>query len=126
MLAASSGDSQPCLCMFLRVLRGSKNSHSLAISKLVLGYKINDENIMGCRNRVKDESSGWMETDGYLSLICRANNVSFFGGEHMFFELIQNCSLEYLNLSRSFLSHNEVKILCDILIQTECHMDQLV
>ncbi|XP_021045438.1 NACHT, LRR and PYD domains-containing protein 4A-like [Mus pahari] len=54
------------------------------------------------------------------------NNVTFFDGEHMFFELIQNCSLEYLNLSRSFLSPREVKQLCEILIQAECKMEKLV
>ncbi|XP_028637685.1 NACHT, LRR and PYD domains-containing protein 4A-like isoform X2 [Grammomys surdaster] len=55
-----------------------------------------------------------------------ANNVAFFGGVHMFFELIQNCSLEYLNLSRSSLSHSEVKLLCEILIQEECNIKKLV
>ncbi|XP_076783506.1 NACHT, LRR and PYD domains-containing protein 4A-like [Arvicanthis niloticus] len=54
------------------------------------------------------------------------NNVTFFGDVFMFFELIQNCSLEYLNLSRSFLSHNEVKLLCEILIKEECNIKELV
>ncbi|XP_052037132.1 NACHT, LRR and PYD domains-containing protein 4A-like [Apodemus sylvaticus] len=55
-----------------------------------------------------------------------ANNVTFFGGDQMFFDLIQNCSLEYLNLSRSFFSHSKLETLCDILIQAECHVEKLV
>ena len=55
-----------------------------------------------------------MEIDGYFSLFCRENNVYFFGDNHMLFELIQNYSLQYLDLSCSFLSHNEVKLLCDV------------
>ncbi|XP_021028470.1 NACHT, LRR and PYD domains-containing protein 4F-like isoform X2 [Mus caroli] len=55
-----------------------------------------------------------------------ANNVHFFGDNHMFFELIQNCSLQYLDLGCSFLTHSEVKLLCDILNQAECNIEKLV
>ncbi|EDL16255.1 mCG112844, isoform CRA_b [Mus musculus] len=54
-----------------------------------------------------------------------ANNVSF-GDNHVLFELIQNSSLQYLDLSCSFLSHNEVKLLCDILNQAECNIEKLM
>uniref|UniRef100_A0A8C6HQE5 NACHT, LRR and PYD domains-containing protein 4F n=1 Tax=Mus spicilegus TaxID=10103 RepID=A0A8C6HQE5_MUSSI len=55
-----------------------------------------------------------------------ANNVHFFGDNHAFFELIQNCSLQYLDLGCSFLTHSEVKLLCDVLNQAECKIEKLV
>ena len=80
----------------------------------------------GIEDLAKDKSSSWMETDQYLYLFCRANKVYFFGDNHMLFELIQNYSLQYLDLSCSFLSHNEVKLLCDILNQAECNIEKLM
>ena len=80
----------------------------------------------GIEDLSKDRSLGWMEIDGYISLFCRANNVHFFGDNHAFFELIQNCSLQYLDLGCSFLTHSEVKLLCDVLNQAECNIEKLV
>nr|XP_034348800.1 NACHT, LRR and PYD domains-containing protein 4F-like [Arvicanthis niloticus] len=55
-----------------------------------------------------------------------ANNVCFSGDNHVFFELIQNCRLQYLDLSCSFLSHSQVKLLCGVLNQAECNIEELV
>ncbi|XP_028637683.1 NACHT, LRR and PYD domains-containing protein 4F-like [Grammomys surdaster] len=55
-----------------------------------------------------------------------ANNVYFSGDNHVFFEMIQNCSLQYLDLSCSFLSHSQVKLLGDVLNQAECNIEKLV
>ncbi|XP_032752173.1 NACHT, LRR and PYD domains-containing protein 4A-like isoform X2 [Rattus rattus] len=55
-----------------------------------------------------------------------ANNVHFFGDNHMFFELIQNHNLQYLDLSCSSLSPNGVKLLFGVLNQAECNIEQLM
>ncbi|XP_038951893.1 NACHT, LRR and PYD domains-containing protein 4F-like isoform X2 [Rattus norvegicus] len=55
-----------------------------------------------------------------------ANNVHFFGDNHMFFELIQNHNLQYLDLSCSSLSPNGVKLLFDVLNQAECNIEKLI
>ncbi|XP_032752174.1 NACHT, LRR and PYD domains-containing protein 4F-like isoform X3 [Rattus rattus] len=55
-----------------------------------------------------------------------ANNVHFFGDNHMFFELIQNHNLQYLDLSCSSLSPNGVKLLFGVLNQAECNIEQLI
>lgn len=67
-----------------------------------------------------------METDGSLSLFCRVNNVTFLCDNHLFFELIQNQCLQHLNLSLTFLSHSDVKLLCEVLNQAECNIEKLM
>ncbi|XP_028637681.1 NACHT, LRR and PYD domains-containing protein 4A-like isoform X2 [Grammomys surdaster] len=54
-----------------------------------------------------------------------ANNV-FLCEKYFFFELIRYCNLLYLDLSLTFLSHSDVKLLCDVLNQAECNIEKLV
>ncbi|XP_028640317.1 NACHT, LRR and PYD domains-containing protein 4C-like isoform X2 [Grammomys surdaster] len=54
------------------------------------------------------------------------NNVTFLCDNHLFFELIQNQRLQHLNLSLTFLSHSDVKLLCDVLNQAECNIEKLM
>ncbi|XP_076790617.1 NACHT, LRR and PYD domains-containing protein 4C isoform X2 [Arvicanthis niloticus] len=54
------------------------------------------------------------------------NNVTFLCDNHLFFELIQNQRLQYLNLSLTFLSHSDVKLLCDVLNQAGCNIEKLM
>jgi hypothetical protein len=72
----------------------------------------------------KDESL--VETDGSHSLFYRVNNVTLLCDNRLLFELIQNQRLQLLNLSLTFLSHNDVKLLCDVLNQAECNIEKLM
>ncbi|XP_031241108.1 NACHT, LRR and PYD domains-containing protein 4 isoform X2 [Mastomys coucha] len=65
----------------------------------------------------------------YPSCTLRAlvvNNVTFLCDNHLFFELIQNQRLQHLNLNLTFLSHSDVKLLCDVLNQAECNIEKLM
>lgn len=45
----------------------------------------------------------------------------------MFFEMLaQNYNLRYLNLSLTILSHNDVKLLCEVLNREECIVEKLL
>lgn len=66
-----------------------------------------------------------METDGYLSLFCRANTVHVLCEKHLFFEFIQNHNLQYLDFSFTCLSRASVKLLCDVLNHAECNIEKL-
>ncbi|XP_076783543.1 NACHT, LRR and PYD domains-containing protein 4A-like isoform X1 [Arvicanthis niloticus] len=57
--------------------------------------------------------------------VLMVNNV-FLCEKYFFFELIHYCNLQYLNLSLTFLSHSDVKLLCDVLNQAECNIEKLV
>ncbi|XP_032752170.1 NACHT, LRR and PYD domains-containing protein 4A-like isoform X1 [Rattus rattus] len=57
--------------------------------------------------------------------VLEENNVFFLCEKYLFFELIQNCSLQHLNLNLTFLSHSDVKLLCDVLNQAECNIEKL-
>ncbi|XP_052036228.1 NACHT, LRR and PYD domains-containing protein 4C-like [Apodemus sylvaticus] len=55
------------------------------------------------------------------------NNVTFlFDDTHLFFEFIQSQCLQHLNLSLTYLSHSDVKMLCDVLNQAECNIEKLM
>ncbi|EDL24221.1 NACHT, LRR and PYD domains-containing protein 4A [Mus musculus] len=62
----------------------------------------------------------------YTLNVLVANNVFFVCEKYLFFELIQNCNLQHLNLSLTILSHSDVKLLCDVLSQAECNIEELV
>ncbi|XP_052036302.1 NACHT, LRR and PYD domains-containing protein 4 isoform X2 [Apodemus sylvaticus] len=65
----------------------------------------------------------------YLSCtlkVLAVNNVTFLCDNHLFFELIQSQCLQHLNLSLTFLSHSDVKMLCDVLNQAECNIEKLM
>nr|AAI20834.1 Nlrp4c protein [Mus musculus] len=54
------------------------------------------------------------------------NNVTFLCDNRLFFELIQNQCLQHLDLNLTFLSHGDVKLLCDVLSQEECNIEKLM
>nr|XP_021516979.1 NACHT, LRR and PYD domains-containing protein 4E-like [Meriones unguiculatus] len=57
--------------------------------------------------------------------VLEANNV-YARDTHLFFALInQSRSLQHLNLSHTFLSETDVKLLCDVLNQAECNIKTL-
>ncbi|KAM7340368.1 hypothetical protein ACRRTK_000983 [Alexandromys fortis] len=59
--------------------------------------------------------------------ILEVNNVSFLCNNYMFFEMLaQNYNLRYLNLSFTILSHNDVKLLCEVLNREECIVEKLL
>ncbi|KAK7808599.1 LOW QUALITY PROTEIN: hypothetical protein U0070_015959, partial [Myodes glareolus] len=59
--------------------------------------------------------------------VLKENNMSFLCDNHMFFEsLTQNCKLQHLNLRLTFLSRNNMKLLCNALCQEECNLEKLV
>ncbi|XP_036031662.1 NACHT, LRR and PYD domains-containing protein 4 isoform X2 [Onychomys torridus] len=59
--------------------------------------------------------------------VLEVNNVSFLCDNYLFFDLLtQNRNLQHLNLSLTFLSHLDVKLLCDVLSQTECNIEKLL
>ncbi|XP_052569625.1 NACHT, LRR and PYD domains-containing protein 4 isoform X2 [Peromyscus californicus insignis] len=59
--------------------------------------------------------------------VLEVNNVSFLCDNHLFFDLLtHNHNLQHLNLSLTFLSHSDVKLLCDVLSQTECNIEKLL
>ncbi|XP_060231619.1 NACHT, LRR and PYD domains-containing protein 4E isoform X2 [Meriones unguiculatus] len=58
--------------------------------------------------------------------VLEVNSVSFLCDTHLFFELInQSRSLLHLDLSLTFLSETDVKLLCDVLNQAECNIKNL-
>ncbi|KAL1764683.1 NACHT, LRR and PYD domains-containing protein 5, partial [Sigmodon hispidus] len=59
--------------------------------------------------------------------VLEVNNVSFLCDNHLFFEMLsQNYNLQHLNLSLTFLSRSDVKLLCDVLNQAECKIEKLL
>ncbi|XP_038196035.1 NACHT, LRR and PYD domains-containing protein 4 [Arvicola amphibius] len=59
--------------------------------------------------------------------ILEVNNVTFLCSNYMFFELLaQNHNLRYLNLSLTTLSHDDVKLLCEVLNREECNIVKLL
>ncbi|EGW09606.1 NACHT, LRR and PYD domains-containing protein 4C [Cricetulus griseus] len=55
------------------------------------------------------------------------NNVSFLCNNQLFFELLtQNHNLHHLDLSLTSLSRSDVKLLCEVLNQKGCHIEELL
>ena len=119
---ASSCDSQPCLQSFLRIPCGREKKSSSELCHWVTKLELCCH--YGILDLAKDKSL--VETDGYLSLFYRVNNVTFLCDNHLFFELIQNQCLQHLYLSLTFLSQIDVKLLCEVLNQAECSIEKLM